>query len=278
MFLPFRRSPGEKLVPFAAEPRATGARGAAALRRRFLVEPLEGRQMLSTTFTVTSTADTTAMGTLRWAITQSNETTGPNTINFDITDPTGCLLEIELASPLPAVTNPVNINGLSQPGSSGTSPLIQIDGTGAGSGAVGITIDKSASGTATTPTLVSGLEITDFAAGGVYVNDASYIDLNALFVGVQAEGYEPGTTGTYVSEANTNYGVEFSQGTSDMLSSSDVSANQGPGVIVSDTSHAQLSGNFIGTDITASTVARQQRRRRLDRVRRNQHHGDRYGH
>ena len=45
-------------------------------RRRFLVELLEGREMLST-FTVTSTADTTATGTLRWAITQSRGTSAP---------------------------------------------------------------------------------------------------------------------------------------------------------------------------------------------------------
>ncbi len=51
-------------------------------RRRFLVEALEGRQMLST-FTVTNTADS-GTGSLRQAIISSNAATGPNTINFKI--------------------------------------------------------------------------------------------------------------------------------------------------------------------------------------------------
>ena len=134
MFAPFQRSFNRTLPLFATRSSSSRRwRRRAELRRRPLLEDLEGRQMLSTTFTVTSTADTTAMGTLRWAITQSNETTGPNTIDFAVGNPSGGLLEIKLASPLPAITNPVNIDGLFQPGSSATSPLIQIDGTGAGS-------------------------------------------------------------------------------------------------------------------------------------------------
>ena len=79
---------------------------------------------------------------LRWAITESNDTTGPNTIDFDITNPTGGLLEIKLGSPLPSITTPVNIDGASQTGSSATSPLIQIDGTSAGSSAYGLRISE----------------------------------------------------------------------------------------------------------------------------------------
>ena len=199
--------------------------------------------MLST-FTVTSTADTTATGTLRWAITESNDTTGPNTIDFDITNPTGDLLEIKLGSPLPSITTPVNIDGASQTGSSATSPLIQIDGTSAGSTAYGLQLQKSASGTATAAIQVSDLEITDFAAGGVFLNTASYVDLSGLFVGVQE------SSGKYLDEANTGYGVEFSQGTNDLLSASVVSANQGPGVILSDASSVTLAGDFIGTSAT----------------------------
>ena len=80
-------------------------------RRRFLVEPLEGREMLST-FTVTSTADTTATGTLRWAITQSDKTTGPNAIDFAIGG-TG-VHTIDLGSALPTITQPVTIDGTTQ--------------------------------------------------------------------------------------------------------------------------------------------------------------------
>ena len=51
-------------------------------RRRFAVEPLEGRQMLSA-LTVTNTNDSGA-GSLRQAIISSNAAKGPNAINFNI--------------------------------------------------------------------------------------------------------------------------------------------------------------------------------------------------
>ena len=185
---------------------------------------------------------------LRWAITESNDTTGPNTIDFDITNPSGGVLEIKLASPLPAITTPVNIDGLSQTGSSATKPLIQIDGTSAGSTAYGLEFQKSASGTAATPIQVSGLVITDFAAGGVYLDDASYVSLENLFVGVTDAG------GTLTGEGNSNDGVEFYEGSHDTLSGSVVSANRGTGVIVSDASAVTLTGDFIGTTLAGASA------------------------
>ena len=52
-------------------------------RRRLRPEPLEleDRRLLAT-FSVTSTADGTSQGTLRWAITQANKTSGANSIDF----------------------------------------------------------------------------------------------------------------------------------------------------------------------------------------------------
>jgi hypothetical protein len=248
MLLPLRPSSHRKPGLFATySSKARRAERKAALRRRPLLDDLEGRQMLST-FTVTSPANSTALGTLRWAITQSNETAGPNTIDFDISNPSGGLLEIKLASPLPAITTPVNVDGLFQSGSSATKPLIQIDGTSAGSTAYGLEFQKSASGTAATPIQVSGLVITDFAAGGVYLDDASYASLENLFVGVTDAG------GTLTGEGNSNYGVEFYEGSHDTLSGSVVSANRGTGVIVSDASAVTLTGDFIGTTLAGASA------------------------
>ena len=115
--------------------------------------------------------------------------------------------------------------------------------------AIGLEFASSASGTSKTPTEVSGLEITDFGEGGVLANGASYVELNDLFVGltqtgsnVVALGKRPLTT--------CRYGVEFSSGSHDTLSGSVVSANDGHGVIASDTSYTTLTGDFIGTDVT----------------------------
>jgi hypothetical protein len=69
-----------------------GGRERDAARRRRRLRPavlaLEGRTLLSTTWTVTSTLDTfnsdgtPTNGTLRWAVAEADKTTGDNIINF----------------------------------------------------------------------------------------------------------------------------------------------------------------------------------------------------
>ena len=216
------------------------------LRRRFLVEPLEGRQMLSTLY-VTTAGDNGSntnplAGSLRAEILAADSAAAYTTIDFQISG--SGLHEIELQTPLPAITKPVNLNGLSQSGSTATSPLIQVDGANAGSVSVGLDIQNSASGTATNPSQVSGLEITDFSAGGVNVDDASYVNLNALFVGITKVG------SIILDEGNSHYGVQLYEGSNDTVTGCVVSANQGSGLIASDVSHAALTGDFIGTDAT----------------------------
>ena len=90
------------------------------------------------TFTVTNTASSDS-GSLRQAILNANANPGPDSIDFAI--PAPGVQTIVLASPLPAITQPVIIDGFTQPGSSAnTQPVgqglnavlqVQIDGTGA---------------------------------------------------------------------------------------------------------------------------------------------------
>src|SRR6267378_3823963 len=68
------------------------------------------------TYTVTSTATTNALGTLRRAINDANSTPGFDTIMFNI--PGAGLHTINLTSALPAIMYPVMIDGYSQAGSS----------------------------------------------------------------------------------------------------------------------------------------------------------------
>ena len=113
-----------------------------------------------------------------------------------------------------------------------------------GAGASGLEIASSASGTATKPTQVSGLELTDFGDGGVTVEYASYVNLNDLFVGVTQQG------SSFLDEGNGSYGVLLAGGSHDTLSGSVVSANQGTGVDLGAASYDTLTGDFIGTDVT----------------------------
>ena len=139
--------------------------GATPLRTQFLIT--DGR------FLVTTTADGGA-GSLRQAILDSNAAPGgTNTINFAISGPG--VQTMAPASPLPAITNPVLIDGTSQPGYAGT-PLIAIDASSSGM-ADGMTITGSA-------VTVRGLANGGFALGAGNLPD----DLTLQSGPLQASG------------------------------------------------------------------------------------------
>lgn len=215
------------------------ARRLVELRRRFLVEPLEGREMLST-FTVTSTADTTATGTLRWAITQSDNTTGPSTVDFEIAG-TG-VQTINLTSALPAITRPVTIDGTSQMGYSSSpvlAPVIVLNGSGAGTSAVGLSLTSSATGTT-----VKGLVIEDFAGGGVVINGGSMDTITDELIGLTAAGT--------VAAPNGGNGVTIEgNATKNTISADVISGNIGSGIRITGTGTTGnvVTGNLIGTDV-----------------------------
>ncbi len=86
-------------------------------RRRLTLEPLEGRALLSlTTWTVNSLGDSGAgsgnSGDLRYVITQADQTTGDNTINFAVTG------QITLNSALPDLSNTTGLMDIEGPGAS----------------------------------------------------------------------------------------------------------------------------------------------------------------
>jgi hypothetical protein len=82
-------------------------------RRLLLAERLEQRLLLAA-FVVQNTLDL-GPGSLRQAITDSDNSPGKNTITFTIT-PAAASYTIDLQTPLPAITNPVLIDGTSQAG------------------------------------------------------------------------------------------------------------------------------------------------------------------
>ena len=211
---------------------------------------MEDRTLLSS-FLVNTTADS-GPGSLRQAILDSNAATGgTNTIDFDI--PGQGVQTIAPASPLPAITNPVLIDGSSQPGYDGT-PLIELDGSQDGTGD-GLTI--------TGPDVsVSGLDIANFSQGaGIHITGTAA-------TGDWIYGNYLGTDPTGTQAAPNEYGVEIDSGASNNLVGTNgdgvndpseqnlISGNTFAGVWITGqgTEGNSVAGNFIGTTVTGDTA------------------------
>ena len=89
-----------------------------------------------TTFTVTNTNDTGA-GSLRNAITLANQNPGLDLIDFNIAP--GGAQTITPLTALPTITDPVAIDGMTQPGFAGT-PIIELSGSSVPNGTNGLFI------------------------------------------------------------------------------------------------------------------------------------------
>ena len=104
---------------------------------------------------VVTNANNHGAGSLRQMILDANATVGLDTIVFNI--PGSGVHTINLSISLPEITDPVVIDATTQPAFAG-APLIELNGVGAGSGAVGFKIISGA-------TTVRGFVINRFNGG-----------------------------------------------------------------------------------------------------------------
>ncbi len=235
-------------------------------RRRLSLERLEDRRVLSV-FTVDTTDDTpdASLGdgiaqdasgktSLRAAIEEANFAAEADTINFNI--PGAGVHTIQPLSALPAITDPVVIDGYSQPRASPNTLavgdnavlLIELDGTQAG-WASGLSVAAGGS-------TIQGLVINRFAGYGidVYGNGGNAIAGN--FIGTDATGL--------VGLGNGSHGVAIRQGAQGNRIGIDgaeanalgdrnlIAGNGGIGVYIGDagTEGNVVAGNYIGTTAT----------------------------
>lgn len=148
-----------------------------AFRFRPRVEGLEDR-LAPATFNVTNTNNSGA-GSLRTAIIQANNTAGADVINFAIG--TGGQ-RINLLSKLPTITETVTIDGNTQPGFTNT-PLIVLNGAGAGRGTDGLTI----SGANANNCVIKGLVIHKFSRNGMLITSNGNT-VQTCFIGTNGNG------------------------------------------------------------------------------------------
>ena len=211
-------------------------------RRELRLEALERRELLAT-FTVTNTADNNLIGSLRYAINQSNFVGGADKIVFQIAG-TG-VHTITPGSPLPPITDAVSIDGTTQT-SYIDHPLIEINGTSAGPGANGLQLEA---GNVT----VEALAINRFSGAGILVQSSSdtiqrnFLGLNPL--GTQAS--PNGGPGLLISNGSNNVigGFDSTPGVGSLGNL--LSGNSGAGLLIDGSSSTQnvVTGNYIGTAI-----------------------------
>src|ERR1051325_894469 len=151
--------------------RAPGGRYKSIRTASFALENFEPRLLL-TAFTVTSSADA-GVGTLRQAITDANASIGLDSISFNIVGvgvPT-----INLASALPAITDPLSINGATQPSAN------SIDLNGGGATFYGLVILAGGS-------TVRGLLVRSFGGHGLVLSGQGGNTIVGNSFGVDSSG------------------------------------------------------------------------------------------
>ncbi len=122
-------------------------------------------------------ANDSGSGSLRQAILDANLNPGVDTITFDITTPS---IEIRPFTALPPITDPVIIDGTTQPGYAGT-PLISISGVNAPSvNGLQVTAGNST---------IKGLSITSFSTGtGIRLETGGGNVIVGNYIGVTPAG------------------------------------------------------------------------------------------
>ncbi|MCP3995380.1 MAG: DUF4347 domain-containing protein, partial [bacterium] len=205
-------------------------------------------QQALATYTVTNTNDSGA-GSLRQAIIDANASAGTDNIFFDISDAlVGGAHTISLLSALPDITETVVIDGTIDSDFAGT-PIIVLDGSGAGAGVDGLTLVAGSDGST-----IRGLVINQFSKSGIVV----YSDGNTI------EGNYIGTDVTGMLDlGNTTFGINVTTGAENntiggttAAQRNVISGNDSLGINLygASTTGNVVQGNYIGVSADGTTA------------------------
>jgi hypothetical protein len=198
----------------------------------------------ATGYLVTSTEDTVTGGTLRQAILAANAGGVATSINFNMALGCSSGCRIQLASPLPAITVPVTIDGYTQPGASPNSLTVGDDAV------VNILIDvnnRSGDGlsfsSSAAGSIVRGLRITNFGDGignwsGIVVQ-ASNVAVEGNFIDVPGIGSTPYAGVLIAGGSNVRVGGTTPAQRNVIQVVTVVIASSGPGTLI--------QGNYLGS-------------------------------
>lgn len=193
-------------------------------------------------FTVTSTADS-GPGSLRQALLDAEATPGPDMVRFQL--PGAGPFTLSLQSPLPAIREPLILDGSTQPGYTGT-PLIELNGAAAGANANGLYLLTSNS-------VLRGLCINRFSGDGIRIEFGGSNVVEGCYIGVTPNGRAAAPNGqggiTVRTPGNRIGGPEPHQ--RNVIAG----GNQG-GIFLLDAlaTGNVIQGNYIGVDATGTNA------------------------
>ncbi len=207
---------------------------------------------------VTNTLDS-GPGSLRQAILDANATLnagGPDVIRFEITSASASIRPL---SQLPNITDPVVIDGTSQPGYAG-KPVVELDGSSAGR-SNGLVILSGG-------TTVRGLAINRFGLGelsNIVLQGAGGNVIQGNYIGTNLAGnaaYTPSPTvwGIVISDSDNNIIGTNGDGVNDSVEGNVISGHGGAGVLFDFVTPEQspdnnvVGGNRIGTSADGNTA------------------------
>ncbi|MGP0069832.1 MAG: beta strand repeat-containing protein [Isosphaeraceae bacterium] len=223
-----------------------------------------GAYEASSSYLVTSTADSTDAGTLRTAIGWANVSANanpanlsdpaPNTIDFGIptTDPgydaTTASWTIAPLSALPPLAASITIDGTSQPGyTPGSHPVIVLSGANAADTPID-GLDLTGSGST-----VKGLVINGFLGDGLNI-ESNQNTIQGNFIGTDVTGTQPGYnfTGIAITGTSNLVGTSGQDGANDP-SERNVIAGNAYGIVIDGSGGAAsgnvVTGNWIGLNV-----------------------------
>ena len=197
--------------------------------------------------------DGTGHCTLRAAIEQANLAPGANTISFAI--PGSGVQTIAPASALPTISDPVTIDGTTQPGYAG-QPLVELNGGSTGDGTEGLTINAGDS-------TVRGLVIDGFRSWAMHLLANGGDTIAGNYVGTTPDGMSVGgsvqhpTAGIFVDGVDNNT-IGGTAGTTpgsacagdcNLISPGNMSgSHEGVRIAGAGATNNVVEGNFIGTN------------------------------
>ncbi len=218
------------------------------MKRLALLVWVASTPLLAATFTVVNTNDSGA-GSLRQAILDANASSGLDTIAFDIAG--AGVHTIAPTSGLPTITDPVVIDGYTQPGASPNTDAAGFNGTilielsgGAAGQANGL--DITAGGSTVRGLVINGFQgLTAAAGNALHFSSAGGNHVEGNFIGTDPTGTLP--LGNEDDAVNTDSGSDGNVIGGTAPAARNVISAQGRVAFFIGTSANVIQGNFIGT-------------------------------